>query len=280
MTTPFTAYFDGRWVPQDQICIAVDDFGFFQGATAVERLRTWGLQLPPLQSHLDRFANSTTELRIVGLPNNDAIRQLVESLIARNAPSVDVGITLFATPGRRGQKQPTFCAHLTNLNASRISRLQESGQALVVTTIQQPSPDCWSRGIKVRSRLHYYLADLQANDHIQDGLGVLLDTDGTITETSTSNIILCNGKSLTMPPEDRVLPGVMAKVVCAIAGENGYRINRRPIGAGELVEAQEVWLTGSEIGLWYANQIDDHPKHKPVECFAIQKLLHRRLQGI
>lgn len=279
MTAPAISFLNGKWIDQAELQIRVDDFGFFQGATAVERLRTWSGNLPPLEDHLLRFANSTKELRIGGLPATDELIRLIHQLLEKNAREHDFGITMFATPGRRGSQQPTLCLHLTSLDFGRISVLQQRGQPLVITTIQQPAPACWSRAIKVRCRLHYYLADLEANDQIAGGLGVLLDSDGSITETSTSNIIVCNGRSLLLPPEDRVLPGIMAKTVCRLANEAGWKIQRRILMPGDLHSAEEVWLTGSEVGLWFANQVDSKQKPLARQCLDVQRLLAMKLNG-
>lgn len=277
MNLPAIAYLNGNWVAQADLHLRVDDVGFFQSATAVERLRTWAGNLPPLDEHLSRFVRSTESLKICGLPSADHIANLIHQLLEKNSGREDVGITIFATPGRRGRFEPTLCLHLTTLDVERISRLQHNGQPLVVTSVQQPSPDCWPRNIKVRCRLHYYLADLEATDRIDGGLGVLLDTDQSITETSTSNIIILNGGTLCLPPADRVLPGIMAKIVCRLATEAGLRIERRVIQREDLYDSEEVWLTGSEVGLWFASQIDDHEKPVASTCLDLQKRLIQTL---
>ena len=278
MSSQFTAFFGGQWISQNEVRIDIDDLGFFQSATVVERFRTWNRRLPPLADHAQRFAASAQALRIAGLPNQSEIESIVGDLLDRNQPAGDVGVTLFATPGRRGGQTVTFCAHLTELNLDRIAKLQTSGQPLVVTDVQQPAPECWSRGIKVRSRLHYYLADLQAGDRVKDGLGVLLDTDGSVTETSTSNVLVVQGWKLVMPPQDRVLPGVMAKRVCQLAEAAGYQFERRVIAPEELQDAEEVWLTGSEVGLWFAREVDGVPKPLGSRCRVLQSQLWQTLE--
>jgi branched-chain amino acid aminotransferase len=273
------AFFNGVWVALDEVRLHVDDVGFFQAATAVERLRTWNGRLPPLDEHLKRFARSTAALRISPVPNAIEWTTIIERLVQDNPGDDDVGITLFATPGRRGPSQPTLCAHLTRLDHARIARLGSSGQPLVITDVRQPPSESWSRSIKVRCRLHYYLADMQANDRAPGGLGVLIDDDGSITETSTSNVMMVSGETLVMPPESRVLPGVMAGVVCRLATEAGLEILRRPIMPDEVRWAEEVWLTGSEAGLWFASEVDGLPKRPATRCTGMQQTLRHWLES-
>ncbi len=273
-------YFCGEWIPCHQMALAIDDIGFIQGVTAVERLRTWGGQLRLTSLHLQRFANSTSALGIGPLPDNSELVALLTELLTRTPLTGDVGMTLFATPGRRSTKRPTLGIHLTELDHDRLHRLCTLGQPLVVSSVQQPSPASWPRNIKVRSRVHYHLADRDAQQYAPDALGVLLDEDGSITETSTSNILLVNGKELVLPPPDRVLPGVMADVVCRLAIQNGWLITRRPIYPDDLRNAAGIWLTGSEPGLWGVNAVDGIRKQLSDPLRKMQKLLTNHLRTL
>jgi branched-subunit amino acid aminotransferase/4-amino-4-deoxychorismate lyase len=259
--TDTIAFFNGRFMSIAEVRIGIDDIGFYQSATAVERLRTWGRELPLVDVHLRRFERSTSALGIRSLPSSAAIDSVIRELIERNEVTEDVGVTLFATPGTHGgDGQPTFCAHLTRLDFDRFRRLRTAGQPLVITAVQHPPAASWPRSIKVRCRLHYYLADRAAADRVPGGLGVLVDDDGSITETSTSNLLLVEGSNLITPPEDRVLPGVMMSVVADLAADQGWDLIRRPLSPDDLRTAEAVWLTSSEVGLWYANEVDGETK--------------------
>jgi branched-subunit amino acid aminotransferase/4-amino-4-deoxychorismate lyase len=274
------AFFQGRWCSVGDVALSIDDLGFYQSATAVERLRTWGSGIVLLKKHLSRFDRSCHELRIEGLPSSDQLADYVDQLriqtLAQRPQDGDIGITIFATPGRRtqnlqGEQRPTLCIHATTLDKVRLDRLTRDGQPLVITNVQQPPSASWPRDIKVRSRLHYYLADLIAGDRVAGGLGVLLDQDGSVTETSTSNVMIREGNTLISPPEDRVLPGIMASAVFEVAEQFGLTLERRKLTAEELEASEEVWLTGSEVGLWYANEVNGTPK-RASELYAKLRL--------
>lgn len=266
-------YLSGQWLPHSQLNIASDDLGFLQGVTAVERLRTWHGGLPLLAKHLRRFQQSTAALEIAGLPNEAELASLLHELLQRNSPQVDVGITLFATPGRRGGNQPTLALHCTALEERRIESLRVRGQPLIITAVQQPDPLCWPRTIKVRARVHYHLADSWARRATPDALGVLLDNDGSVTETSTSNIIVRERNRLILPPQDRVLPGIMAETVCEIAETFGLHVERKPIRPEMLLDENSVWLTSSEVGLWWACSVDGVAKQPGPDFQHFQELL-------
>lgn len=256
-------FLSGHWLPHDHLRLSVDDVGFRQGVTVVERLRTYQGRIFAVEAHLCRWKWSALRLGIAALPSAETIEGLLLELLQRNAAFVqsegEVGITMFATPGVLGKTEPTFGLHLNRLPLERIQRFREQGQAIVVTDVQQPSPECWPRSIKTRSRVHYYLADAFAAQHSPDSLGVLLDEDGSITETSTSNLAILRDQVIISPPADRVLAGVTQLFIEQLAQDASLTWIKRPIDPTELVEADEVILMGTDGGIWFAPAVSHHP---------------------
>lgn len=250
------------WLPQDQMVISVDDGGFRQGVTAVERLRTYGQAIFKVDAHLNRWQHSTSQMGISGLPALADINALLQELLSRNQKTLDfegeLGITLFATPGTAKSEPATFGMHVNRLNFRMIKQRQESGQPLVVTDVQQPSPHCWPRTIKVRSRLHYHLADQVAQQKDPTASGVLIDDDGTITETSISNIAIVKAEKILSPPRDRVLQGITQAFVEQLAHEIQIDWVTSPITSTDLYDADEILLMGTDGGLWFANHVNEN----------------------
>jgi branched-subunit amino acid aminotransferase/4-amino-4-deoxychorismate lyase len=241
--------------------LSVDDLGIRQGVTAVERLRTYRGRIFAIEPHLRRWQMTTEELGITKLPSPQSLTDLMGRLLQHNRDLLqqegDIGLTLFATPGSGAGSEPSLAIHLNRLNHRVIRRHREFGQPLVVTSVQQPSPECWPRAIKTRCRLHYYLADAIASQHQQGSLGVLLDQDGSVTETSTSNLaIVCDGRVVS-PPEDRVLAGVTQQIVERLAQELSIPWTKTSIHLPQLLAADEVWLMGTDGGIWFASSIND-----------------------
>jgi branched-chain amino acid aminotransferase len=235
-------YLSGSWLSTDAISVTVNDLGFRQGVSVVERLRTYSGKLFAVDAHLQRWFHSTAELEMQGLPSRAELETLLSTLLAKNAATIrlqtDVGVTMFATPGLGYGSPPTFGMHLNPLDHISIERRRTQGQTIVVTEVRQPSGDCWPRTIKVRSRIHYYRADQIARRQAEDAIGVLLDDDGTVTETSIANLAIVQSGSVISPP---------------------------PITVQELVDADEVLLMGTDSGIWFANQVIQlAPHHDPI----------------
>ena len=254
-------FLNGQWLSHSEMSLSIDDVGFRQGVTAVERLRTYGGRIFAIDAHLRRWEWSTSKLRINPLPSMQATESLLGELLQRNAVFArdqDVGITMFATPGLVGQSDPTFGMHLNPLNHQRIDLHRQRGQAIVVTDVRQPPASCWPRSIKTRSRIHYYLADAFAAQHHADSLGVLIDDDGTITETSTSNIAVVSSGAIYSPPADRVLAGVTQLMIELLAQDASISWTKTPISVSQLVDADEVLLMGTDGGIWFGSSVSNH----------------------
>ena len=255
-------FLKGEWVTQDQMVISVDDGGFRQGVTAVERLRTYGQAIFELEPHLDRWQHSISHMGLDGLPDMADIGAMLQELLSRNQHILDLegelGITLFATPGTPISSRPTFGMHINRLNLKSIQQRQKCGQPLVITDIQQPSPQCWPRTIKVRSRLHYHLADQAARQKDPTASGVLIENDGTITETSISNIAIVKAERIQTPPRDQVLRGITQAYVEQLAREIQIDWTTSKITMTDMLEADEVLLMGTDGGLWFANRVNEN----------------------
>ena len=256
-------YLHGQWLPHHEMRISVDDGGFRQAITAVERLRTYQGRIFSLEAHLRRWDWTTQKLAITGLPDSTQIIELLNDLLEKNQPLIDqqgdVGLTMFATPGEPTSEQPTFGLHLNLLNHDRIARHRVEGQPLIISDVQQPATTCWPRSIKTRSRVHYYLADRFAAEHRPGSLGILLDQDGTITETSTSNIAIVTHGTIQTPPSEKVLSGVTQLMTEILAEELGIAWVKKPIEIEHLLLADEVILMGTDGGIWFANSISNQP---------------------
>lgn len=256
-------FFQGEWVPQASIRISIDDLGFRSGVTAVERLRTYGHRVFELQEHLGRLERTVAELGIIGLPSRDRIAGLIGELLARNIAALtdggDTGITVFATPGEVGGVSPTLGLHLNEIDHARVVRLRSSGQTLVVTEVTQPSTKCWPRTIKTRCRLHYHRADATARQTDPGAVGILVDEDGSITETSIANLACVEGGQLVSPPRSQVLGGITQVAVERLARKERIPWTHRRISPDQLRSADEVLLMGTDNGLWFASCIDSTP---------------------
>jgi branched-chain amino acid aminotransferase len=249
-----SAYFNGEWVPNSDLCVSIDDAGFLLGATVTERLRTFRGQPFRLDEHLARLRHS---LQIVGL-DHDAIAKDVAGAITeflrRNEGLIgaddDWSIIAFATPGRTGGDRPTICVHGYPLPFRSWATHYETGLPVVISGVRQVPANCLPPELKCRSRMHFYLADREAAAAQPGARALLLDQDGYIAEATTANVLIFReGEGLVSPPPEHILFGVSLGVVKELAATTAVPFVTRRISVEEFGAADEAMLTSTSICL-------------------------------
>ncbi|MFV1966523.1 MAG: aminotransferase class IV [Pirellulaceae bacterium] len=280
------AYLNGRLLRAADLAIPVYDAGFVQGVTVSEQMRTLGGKLFRLSQHLDRLRHS---LEIVGVDPGIEMTQLAEAaeeLVAHNhrllSAGDDLGLSLFVTPGAYptlappGGSSPTVGMHTYPLPFYLWSETYRRGQALAVAEIQQVPSACWPPELKCRSRMHYFLADRQANLKVPGARALLLDQHRTVIEASTANIVVYRREDgFLSPPKEKILPGVSIAVLVELASDLGIPFHYRDLEVDDVARADEVLLSSTSPCLLPVVSLDGRPiaGNKPGSVF--QRALNR-----
>lgn len=105
-------------------------------------------------------------------------------------------------------------------------------------------------GIKHLNRLEQILARQEWSEaEIAEGL--LLDSSGYLVEGTLSNVFWLRDGVLQTPRLDRCgVAGVMRELVLELAGRVGLRVRQGRYRLPQMLQADEVFLTNSLIGLW------------------------------
>lgn len=238
-STPL-AWRGGDFLPAAELSIPVHDTGFVLGATVTEQLRTFNGCLFRLTEHLERWERGLAALGLSMPFSRGDLERAARKLVERNhellPPGGDLGLCVLATPGPYptlagegasgacSQNKPTLAMHTYALPFPFWRDKYESGQALVISSVRQVPETCWPRGVKHRSRLHYYLADQEAAARQEGARALLLDEAGRVNETSTANLLAYfPQRGLVSPRLEHVLPGVSMFATSDIAARLGIR---------------------------------------------------------
>ena len=111
---------------------------------------------------------------------------------------------------------------------------------------------------KTLNYLYYYQAGVWARDQGVDE-AIILNSDRTISETNTANILVVSGKTVTLPRSLHVLHGVMQDAVCRRFHALGFSIMDRPIHPDGILDADMVLLTNALLGAVPALSLDGRP---------------------
>jgi len=270
------AWVDGRFVPADDLAVPVGDAGFVLGATVTEQLRTFRGRLFLPEPHLRRLAES---LAILGLDPGrplDAIASAAAEVAARNHPLLassrpdaplppDLGVVIFVTPGDLPAQHegrggpPRVVVHSFPLAFRSWAAAYDVGVSLRSVSVRQVPEACWPIRAKVRSRLHYFLADREAQAAEPGARAVLAHADGRISETSTANIATVSRGTVTSPPPADALEGVSLGHARLLAARLGIPWREASLTAADLAAADEILLTSTPNCILPATRFDGGP---------------------
>jgi branched-subunit amino acid aminotransferase/4-amino-4-deoxychorismate lyase len=260
-------YLNGQFVPASQAHIAIYDAGLVLGATITEQTRTFHLRPYRLDDHLDRFFRA---LHYTGMGIGLSCAELTdisETLVERNAvgldPDDDLGIVYFATPGEyqayaptRARTTPTLCVHTFALPFERWAGTIQTGAHLITPSIRHLPPQCLDPKMKCRSRMHYYLAEKEAQLVDPEASALLLDLDGNIAETHAANFLMVEQGTMISPTTRNTLPGISRMTVMEMAAKLGIRFVERDIQVFEASNSDEAFLTSTPYCLMPVTKIN------------------------
>jgi len=258
MTEPI-AYLNGKMIPISEARLSVFDLGVVLGASVTEMIRTFRHQPFRLDQHLIRLGHS---LDRVGFPYDmpsDQLRAIVTNVVSHNCELIpethDLGIIIFITAGqnltylglagRQQARTASVCVHTFPLPFELWIQKFNDGQHLVTPNIRHIPSESIDPTIKVRSRLHWYLADQQARQTDDSASAVLLDHDGNITETSTGNIFVVHGGQIQTPSPQTTLGGISQQVLSELARSLGYEITHADLRVDDVLAADEVFTSST-----------------------------------
>jgi para-aminobenzoate synthetase / 4-amino-4-deoxychorismate lyase len=128
---------------------------------------------------------------------------------------------------------------------------------------QIPFPD-WERGPELLGQplagglgFHKWADRSRLRETAEGTVPLLLDRDDEVLEAGWANVFAaCDGKLVTPRADGRILAGIARGAAIGIAREAGVEVHERRLGRDQLLEADEVFLTGSVRGVAPARALD------------------------
>jgi len=110
-------------------------------------------------------------------------------------------------------------------------------------------------GLKHLNRLEQVLARREWDDEFQEGL--MLDETGHVIEGVMSNLFMVKNNLIITPPIDKSgVKGIMRNVVLNLCESNGIIAKQEHLNLKQLLDADEVFLTNSIIGIWPVSMME------------------------
>ncbi len=239
-------FLNGDFLREEDARIPVMDRGFLFADGIYEVTAVLDGALVDAAAHLARLDRSLGEIRIPNPHPPEDWTRFQRELVRRNA--LDQGVVYIQVT--RGVAERDF-AHTADLSptvviftqAKRIVDAPLHGRGAAVVT----RPDLrWARrDIKSTGLLAQVLAKREAAE--AGAAEVFMVEDGFVTEggSSTAFIIRADGRIVTRPLSNAVLPGVTRVAVMRLAAEDGLVLEERAFTVEEARGAAEVFYTSA-----------------------------------
>ena len=254
-------FVNGEFVPYEEARIPIMDRGFLFADGIYEVAAVLEGRLIDNEAHLARLVRCLGEIGIESPYSIAEWTRLEEELVARNNVAeglvymqVTRGVWERDFPFPPSEVKPTVVM-FTQTKVITGSKLAETG-AKVITV-----PDLrWKRrDIKSVALLAQVLAKQEA---AKAGVAeAWMVEDGYVTEggSSTAFIITKDGRIVTRPLSNAILPGITRQAVMRLAEENGLAIEERLFTVEEALDAAEAFYTSASAFVMPAVAIDAKP---------------------
>ena len=249
-------YFRHVIVPASQARLAYYDMGIILGATITDLVRTYAHKPFRLNDHVARFYESCKYARIQPLMSQEETIAVTGNLLEHNLEGIgqsdDLAVVYFITPGENAlyggipleavHQGPTFCIHTFPLQFASWQPLFREGAHVVIPSIRHVPPECVDPKVKNRSRLHWWLADREAQLVDPTATTVLLDLHGNITEASGANFLICKDGRVLSPTSRNILGGISLKNIRELCEQLQIPFIERNLQVHDVINADEAFL--------------------------------------
>jgi branched-chain amino acid aminotransferase len=247
-------YLNGQLLSHTEAKVSVADGGLLYGDGLFETMRIYAGRPYLLKQHLQRLKTGAAYLEIP-LEDTGKINTAVEQVIEANAVT-EGSLRLTLTGGgrrvvlwpRTPQIKPTLLITVKK-TVPYPEHLYHSGYRAVLVSFPRNESSPLAK-IKSLNFTEYMLGKREALRNDCDE-GIFLNTKGELTEGTTSNLFIYDGKTLMTPEADcGLLPGISRAETLRLAREKlAVPVAEKILYRKDLEQAVEAFLTASIIEL-------------------------------
>jgi len=240
------AFFNGEFLPKNEIRISPDDRGFLFADGIYEVVKWYGGSFFDMETHITRLKRSLGEIRLQWL-ENETFPEIAVELVRQNGlydKHAMVYIQVTRGAAQRTHHFPDYPVPPTVY--AFVKELPDTGKIMSDAINVLLREDIrWNRcDIKSVSLLPNVLGNQEAREN--GCMECLFSRNGNITEASHSNVFfVINGVLRTHPESNYILSGVTRKNVIRIATESGIMVKEEALHESELENVTEAFITNT-----------------------------------
>jgi D-alanine transaminase len=243
------AYVNGRFVPQAEAMVSIEDRGYQFADAVYEVWALFGGKLADPEGHFARLERSLAELSIAMPMSRKALTLVLKEAVRRNR--VREGLVYLQVSrgvARRDHPFPTAPVRpAVVITVSAVDRAASEARAAKGVGVITTPENRWGRcDIKTVGLLPNVLAKQKARE-----AGAVeawfVDELGFVTEGGSSNawIVDAEGKVRTRDTNANILRGVTRLSLLDVIRETGLELEERPFTPADALAAREAFITGA-----------------------------------
>lgn len=257
---PELAYVNGTFGPIADATVSIEDRGFQFGDGVYEVIVAYNSRLFLAEPHMQRLRQSAAAIRL----DYDFDANPLEPIIAEGLR-------------RSGFSDAMIYIQVTRGVAPRVHEFPETITPTVVMTFK-PLPtvpdELRERGVRVMTTLDTRWAScfvkaitllpnvLAKSEALRRGYfdAIFVTETGEVRECTAYNLFIAKDGKLTIPPRtESVLHGVTQAVLLECAEAIGLPVDEKAFDVATLLEADEVFMSGTTVDALGIISIDDQP---------------------
>lgn len=241
-----TVYFNGEYIPKEQVSISPDDRGFLFADGIYEVVRWYGKGFFDMEGHMKRLKRSLGEMGINWV-EAETFPAIAEKLVRENGLA-DKPVMVYLQVTRGVAKR----THYFPINEVKSTSYSYAFQF-------NPDEDAFINGIKaiLRPDIRWKRCDIKSiallpntmlfNEAYTKGYKeCIFVREGLITECAHSNIFFVKENNLlTHPESNHILSGISRNNVIKFARNEGIRVIEEPVSEGEIHALDEAFITNT-----------------------------------
>lgn len=253
-----TVYLNGNFIPLEQAQVPILDRGFIFADGVYEVIPVFSGSPFRLKEHMERLRNSLDGISLQLDYDREKWQSLIDQLLALNRVTGDSSIYIQVTRGV-AERNHFYQAGSTPTVFIYCKPLQETDVSRGVGAVLHEDIRWEYCHIKAVALLPNVMLKQHARE--KDGsIEAILYRDGYITEGAASNVFIVTGDTVTTPPKsNRLLPGITRDLVVELIGASPYQCREVPVSKAELLQADEIWITSSTLGIAPVVRLDGRP---------------------
>lgn len=247
-------YINGSLLKRDEAKISVFDSAVQGGDAVWEGIRVYDGKIFQLEAHLDRLIQSAKAMAFTEIPEVSRIKEAIFQTLQANGMKDHAHMRLTLTRGLKvtSGMNPKWnqygCTLIVLAEWKDVIYDPSEGLDMITSSIRRNSPQCVDSKIHHSNLINNILAKIEANLANVDG-SVMLDLNGFVSETNSTNIFFGKNGKLITPYADFCLPGITRQLIMDLAVKHHIAVVEKNITIAEMYTMDEMFVTGTEGGI-------------------------------